>query len=370
MRRLWLVLAVFVLLAAGFGIRRMTAKKPASRPEPVRAAEAAAPTPAQPAATTPDEPPVAPAKPLVAKSPAGCSGSDSAVSVSLKSFLASQNADGSWGEGIEYVDGHRYTKTGATALALLAFLGAGYSPLSKDVIGEKPVGEAIAKAAAWLEANNDGDALNLSIAGLALNELYGLTGDDKYKVAAEAGLAKVAAAQGSDGSWSSDLLSSLMAAETLASARLSGMTVPDGAVDRAVAYLRAEVARKEGAAAAGLALLSRNDPSLEAAKNLMVSLPPDWTQQNWEYWYLGSLAMFQIDGPSGDGWKSWNQPMRDTLLRNQARDGTWPGTGGATAAAVRGGYGTLSLEIYYRYANATGTKSGPAGVDTPADPKK
>ncbi len=352
MRRLWFLLAVFALLAAGFGVRRLTTKKPPKR-ESVPEAPAVVPATQKPQAATPpaDEKTEVPA-PLVAKGSGHAS--DSAVTLSLKWFLTSQNADGSWGsDGVDYLDGRAYTKTGATALALLAFLGAGYSPLSKDLMGDKNVGEAVAKAAAWLEANADGDPLNLSIAAIALNELYGMTGTEKYKGAAQTALAKVTAAQRADGSWG-DLLSSLMAAETLASARLSGLDVSADVVNRSLGYLRNEIdVHRDSAAAAGVALLGRDrtDPSLATAKNLMLSAPPDWTQQNWEYWYLGSMAMFQIDGPSGDGWKAWNPALKETLVRNQDRAGGWPGTGGATAAAVRNGYGTLSLEIYYRYAN-------------------
>jgi hypothetical protein len=353
-RRFTLVLFVLVTLAALFGVRRFVApRKPAPKPATREAPSPeipAAPTSAEPTTeTTPD--PGTPAR----VSHGGCGNTvKSPVQIALEASLRAQNADGSWGEADEYVGGHRYTRTGATALALLGLLGAGYSHLSRDLIDGVPVGDRVAKALEWLKANADGDPLNLSLAALALNEAFGITGSDRFKESAQTALVKLTAAQGADGSWGGDLLSSLWAAETLASARLGGMAVPDDAVARALPWLRGQIdVHRDSAAACGIVLLSKSkdDPSLDAARRLLVATPPDWSQQNFAYWYLGALAMFQLDGPQGDDWKLWSERIKTTLPPNQDPKGGWPGTGGATAAAVRNGMGALTLEVYYRYAN-------------------
>jgi hypothetical protein len=269
-------------------------------------------------------------------------------------LLKAQNADGSWGDADEVVGSHRYTRVGATAMALLSLLGAGYTHLSRDELGGVKVGPAVARALEWLEKNADGDDLNVSIAALALNEAFGLTGSERHQKSAQALFEKLLERQRPDGSWSGDLLSSLWASESVASAVLSGMPLKAGAVERAVPYLRGEIqAHGDSAAAAGLALLVRDksDPGLVTARELLRGTPPRWEQQNYAYWYLGSLAAFQIDGPSGATWKAWNEHLKETLVTRQESGGGWPGAGGATAAVVRNGMATLTLEVYYRYAN-------------------
>ena len=83
------------------------------------------------------------------------------------------------------------------------------------------------------------------------------------------------------------------------------------------------------------------------------------------YWYYASLALFQYDGPSGNVWKQWNEPMKDALVKNQQTPssgckngswepvGRWCGEGGRVYATA---INALTLEVYYRYANVFGTK--------------
>jgi hypothetical protein len=141
----------------------------------------------------------------------------------------------------------------------------------------------------------------------------------------------------------------------------------------------------------------RRDPFLaEAAEVLLRDLPRVGTDSkrpeiDYYYWYYGSLALNQIDGPDAPGhtnryWGPWNKAMTETLLALQDRtDGAC--TSGGWMAPDRWSYGfgpvyttainVLSLEVYYRYANAFGmkqegdsaSKGAPvrAGVDGPED---
>ena len=84
---------------------------------------------------------------------------------------------------------------------------------------------------------------------------------------------------------------------------------------------------------------------------------------DFNYWYFGSLALFQYDGPEGPMWKKWNEPMKNALVPSQKTrkdgcvNGSWDPTsrwaepgGRVWATAIN----SLTLEIYYRYANVFG----------------
>ena len=123
----------------------------------------------------------------------------------------------------------------------------------------------------------------------------------------------------------------------------------------------------------GVGVLSRilvqkrkNEPALGGV-NLLVSDLPQWknTQIDFNYWYFGSLALFQYDGPEGPMWKKWNEPMKNALVPNQktANDGCpngswepasrWGNEGGRVWATA---INALTLEVYYRLVNVFGSK--------------
>ena len=82
--------------------------------------------------------------------------------------------------------------------------------------------------------------------------------------------------------------------------------------------------------------------------------------------YYASLALFQFDGPKGQKWSSWNEPMKKMLVENQnlkssgCRRGSWEPVDRWSCEAGRV-YATainaLTLEVYYRYANVFTGKS-------------
>lgn len=114
------------------------------------------------------------------------------------------------------------------------------------------------------------------------------------------------------------------------------------------------------------------DPFLDrAARRLVADLPAigkDKLSIDYYYWYYGSLALNQLDGPtsvrrSGKYWPVWNAAMVETLLALQddapracSRGGwlepdRWSYTGGPIYATA---LNVLTLEVYYRYENAFG----------------
>ena len=137
---------------------------------------------------------------LVAKG-GGSRATESAVIAALKWLAHHQGPDGGWGAesfGNQCTGGkcggagERDYDTGVTALSILAFLGAGYSHLSRDEFAD-PVqpgrvlrfGETVKKGEQWLIAHQDPEGCvgergvkymyNHTVAALALSEAYGMT---------------------------------------------------------------------------------------------------------------------------------------------------------------------------------------------------
>jgi hypothetical protein len=112
--------------------------------------------------------------------------------------------------------------------------------------------------------------------------------------------------------------------------------------------------RKRDAALTGAGLLTQDLPSWRPG------------QVDYYYWYSATLALFQADGPGGPAWKKWNEEMKTVLLSGQRNEKHGCGNGSWDPSEDRWGseggrvYATaincLTLEIYYRYANALGVR--------------
>jgi hypothetical protein len=121
-----------------------------------------------------------------------------------------------------------------------------------------------------------------------------------------------------------------------------------------------------------------NDPFLDlAAKRLVADKPAvtkDRTSIDYYYWYYGSLALNQLDGPdsprkNGKYWRPWNEAMVEAVVGLQdatdraCTNGGWIASDRWASASGAGPlYSTamnvLTLEVYYRYPNAFGGKRG------------
>ncbi len=92
--------------------------------------------------------------------------------------------------------------------------------------------------------------------------------------------------------------------------------------------------------------------NLVMAKQLPKAIPT-----NTYYMYYNTMAIFQM---GGDRWNTWNGAVRDLLVNAQKKttdclDGSWDWNKGDFGGAETGrvlttAYNTLSLEVYYRYA--------------------
>jgi hypothetical protein len=104
----------------------------------------------------------------------------------------------------------------------------------------------------------------------------------------------------------------------------------------------------------------RDDVRVQNGLSILLRDRPAWETNriDYYYWLAGSVGFFQLDGPDGKNWRSWEADVRKVLLPNQngkesgCRAGSWEPVdrwsceGGrvyATAACA------LTLETYYRY---------------------
>jgi hypothetical protein len=361
----------------------------------------------------------------------GTQASESAVLAALKWLARHQGPDGGWGcasfqnqciGGKCGGPGESDYDAGVTGASLLAFLGAGYSQLSKDTYPDPAnpgrilhFGEVVKKGLQWMLAHQDPEGCvgergmkymyNHAVAALCLSEAYGMTASQPLKEPAQKAIDFLVAAQNPGKGWrysakcgDNDTSVSGWAIMALKSAELSDLTFPKSAYEGALNWLN-EATDANGYARVGynakgtgkvyvpgknesfahhesmsaVAVMSRifmqkrkNEPAL-AAVNLLVSDLPEWKGDkiDFYYWYYASLALFQYDGPDGGMWKKWNEPMRNTLVSNQAtgkdgcRNGSWNSE--VDRWGLEGGrvYGValnaLTLEVYYRYPTVFGS---------------
>jgi Ca-activated chloride channel family protein len=359
----------------------------------------------------------------------GSRATESAVLAALKWLAHHQAPDGSWScEGFDARcgntkcsgKGERDHDVGVTSLSLLAFVGAGYTHLSKDEYPD-PVepgrtlrfGEVVKKGLQWLLAHQDPEGCigerqlkhlyGHAIATLALSEAYGMTLSQPIKEPAQKAIDFLVAAQNPGKGWryssksgDSDTSVTGWALLALKSAELAELAFPKSAYEGGIAwfnlvsddkgkagYLERGVARHfiptpndlfehhetmSAVVCLGRILIEKKkpDPRLQSA-NLLVSDLPEWkdTKIDFNYWYFGTLALFQYDGPEGPLWKKWNEPMKNALVPHQktGNDGcqngswdpasAWAGEGGRVWATA---INALTLEVYYRYPNVFGGK--------------
>ena len=260
---------------------------------------------------------------------------------------------------------------GTTGLALLAFMGAGHSPLNG------PYAKEISLGLAWLveHQNSEGGIThdkrvlfyNQAVATRALCVGAGLSRDDRFKTAAQRALNYLGKSQLADGGWNyyhdpaeaqrNDASIAGWVAFAFRAGEEAGLIVPADAKARLRdLFVRRTVAetgeiiyadrepgagrRGEGLTSLGLFVRGRSkedDPEIaRRALARILAARPDWAEyiaaqeksarreipfgpdQNMAGWYYGTEAMFQWGGPE---WATWNNAMRETLVDNQVRDG-------------------------------------------------
>ncbi len=288
-----------------------------------------------------------------------------------------QSPDGSW-KAAGFTDqcigakcvgaGSSDYDTGVTGLALLAYLGAGYTHL--EMTGETPdprnkckvirFKEVVKKAIKWLVLNQDADGCigpkvpkmmyNHAIATLALCEAYGMTESQILKEPAQKAVDFLVAAKNPYRAWryspqsgENDTSVTGWCLMALKSASASNLKVPASAMHEALAWIDSVTDKEYGKvgyqsledvgtpvsipgkneeyknhdALAAVGMISRifvdrnrNDPVLAKTAGLLIADLPVWDKakktNDYYYWYYATLALYQYDGPdSGGAGKMW-----------------------------------------------------------------
>jgi hypothetical protein len=286
--------------------------------------------------------------------------------------------------------------TAMTGLALLAYLGAGYT--HADGKYASTVTRGLQYLLATQKRNGDlrGESRVVGMychlmAGLALCEAYALTGDPKLKEPVSRAVDFLVKGRAWDGqSWRYEPLAktgdtSLLgwAILMLKSAKLSHVSIPANIQTGALKWLDQVADGPESGLARyrpfeelapGDVQAVKVTPSMTAeawvcrqflgvggpgpasteAAEYLLRNGPDRQPYNLYYWYYGTLAMYQY---GGEPWQLWNRRVRDQLVSRQVKSGHSAGSWEPDndKYGSRGGriYSTalaaLTLEVYYRY---------------------
>jgi hypothetical protein len=325
--------------------------------------------------------------------------SERAVAAALNWFARHQDREGGWSLG-DYTRmckdstctgaGKIKSDAAATAFAMLPFLAAGQTHLSKG-----PYQKTIYGGLFWLhkhQAANGSLAAGSGslmythgLASICMCEAFGLTKDKQLGACAQQAIKFIETAQNKeDGGWrytpgqpgdTSVVGWQIMA---LKSALMAGLAVDHDVLDLAKKYLKLASAKSKNGGlfgylpesapsptmtAVGLLCsqymgVKRNDPPMIEGEHYIMKLLPANRTRNSYYWYYATQVMHNLPGPE---WDTWNRAMRRTLIETQVKEGCAAGswdphkpTADGHAAETGGrimttSLATLTLEVYYRY---------------------
>lgn len=332
----------------------------------------------------------------------GTEGSEAAVELGLRWLAAHQSDDGRWsasqyvkkcpsGEACGRSRGPEGYDHGVTGLALLAFLGAGYTHR------QGPYRETVDRAIRWLQARQDprgfffdssqrqpaGGMYGHGVCTFALGEACAMTGDEALKEVLARAVQATTLSQQPNGGWyystdprdrASEMTLSVWNMMGIKAAEKAGAAVGEAMISRAKAHVRDSTDLSGGvyyshrsnitmgATGAGLFArcmfgmtegnwLEKGIAYIDQQPELQPSLQ---RQQHWEYiycWYYRTLVGFQLQGRH---WRDWNRKLRPFLVATQQSAGHGAGSWAAIDYAEAGRvYSTamcvLMLETYYRY---------------------
>ncbi len=311
--------------------------------------------------------------------------------------------------------GNAMNDVGLTGLALLCFLGAGYTHEGgafRDTVKEglRYLIEVQDEQGCFGEPVGQHFVYNHACAALAMVEAYGMTQAKALREPAQRGIDFVLAAQNDYGAWrysvppdgDNDTSVTGWMIMVLKSGAMAGLRIDTAALENALSFIdqvtdpvtgrtgytdagqrpsrlpsvmgRFPAERSESLTAVGMVArifagrTLERDPMISKGADLLVNQLPSWDPAggaiDFYYWYYGTLAMFQVGGAR---WEKWNQALKTALLDRQRLDqredeyGSWDPL---DPWALEGGriYSTalncLSMEVYYRYPRVFGAQAG------------
>ena len=322
----------------------------------------------------------------------------SSVDAGLIWLAKAQEKDGHW--DCKAWDGGGNYDVGMTGLALLSYLGAGYTHTKgryKDVVS---------RGLEWLRTRQQPNGsfgcqtfYEQGIATMAVSEAYGMTRSEGLRSVAQKAVDFIVQSQPEHGGFryagavdkaSGDMSVTGWQIMAIKSAICSELSVPMQAMERSREFLKNTLRESGGSAylvsqaeatpaMSAIGMLCREflggnyDAEINAAANYLMEQQKkagaagaaggqkDVLVSDLYYTYYSVLAMFQM---GGEYWVQWNKWFRDPLVKLQEtknildgrgrfvrgswdpKDTMWGAQGGrvfSTAMAV------LSLEVYYRF---------------------
>lgn len=326
----------------------------------------------------------------------GTVATERSVEIALKWLANHQADDGSW--SFDHKVDNRQSKcncsgsgvirdcrTGATAMALLPFLGAGHTHRKGKYRSTVERGLHFLTAQIRIEdgtrgslAQGGGTMYAHGLSAMAICEAYAMTQDPALRQPAQLVINHTVYAQAENGGWryapkeagdTSAVGWQLMA---LKSGQMGQLEVPDAVFDRAGKFLDGVSAQQgalygytspgEGQTTTAVGLLSRmytgwnkdHPPLIAGARRLSAWGP---SKRSMYYNYYATQVMRHLNDQKE--WPKWNAEMKTYLTKAQAHDetkhqfGSWY-FGGDEHASVGGrlyhtSLATMTLEVYYRH---------------------
>ncbi|TWT67018.1 hypothetical protein Pla123a_44470 [Posidoniimonas polymericola] len=330
-------------------------------------------------------------KAVLLKAYGGTESTERAVLDGLKWLERNQKKNGSWSLKGPYTDGGTTENVeAATAMALLAFQGAGYT--HKDSAGTEFYGVVRDGWERLLQSQDDsgnffrGSGFNHALytqaqCTIALCELYAMTRDEELQGSAQKAVDYCVKTQSESGGWryipreGADTSVTGWFVMALKSAQMAGLDVPSETFYKAGLYLDA-VARNQGS---HYAYQKRDSPSLSmTAEGLLcrqylgwrhdddrlrrgvyylLENRPSWStgKRDVYYWYYATQVLHHMEG---EEWTKWNNVTRQLIPEHQVRSGREKGSWDTNIDQRHGRTGgrlyttCLSLyilEVYYRH---------------------
>ncbi len=338
----------------------------------------------------------------------GTRATEDSVDLALKWLRRQQLKSGAWSLIGPYSSGaENENQESATAMALLAFQGAGHTHKK----GEYSVN--IARGWSWLLKQQDPRTGSFFTDGnyshrfythgqctIAICELYAMEKDKKFLEPAKKAVEYLLNSQSPEGGWKynvgedADMSVTGWCVMALQSARMADMKVPQESLDRITMYMD-KIAQRDGArypyqrnespteVMTAEAILCRqylgwkqNDPRMEDALDYVLKRPISYEKgRDVYYWYYATQAMHHKEGR---WWKQWNEVMREIVPRQQIKAGkeagswdpirpstdTWMSDGGRLYVTC---LSTYMLEVYYRHLPIYANLFGADGLPIPHD---
>lgn len=320
----------------------------------------------------------------------GSADSEAAVERALEWLAAHQRPNGSWslvhtkpecGAYCTHPGTPERYEPAATGLALLAFLGAGYthrdgkysSVVKNGVYYLLQVMEMTPQGGSFLHSHPQG-MYNQGIATFALCEAYQLSKDEALRAPCQRAIQFIVNAQNDAGGWGylpkrpGDLTITGWQTMALKSADGAEIYIPAQTIARIDDFLDSQTdkekifygytspGKSETCTAIGLLLrLFRNWPHSDPRVLTGVNYLEQQGISNHDIYrnYYATLLLYHVGGPA---FKQWNERMRDSLVQTQERKahaaGSWyfdDKFGEVGGRLYTTAMAAMTLEVYYRF---------------------